>query len=156
MLLFCFGQLFFMYKGVENTPFFLYGMYSAKQFPQEEYAISIIEIDGKEFNYEKLPHANREMIVASLERYRSLEQRNFQDTVKQTIEKRFGGSDNFQSIAHRLVNDSTDGIPYQHWLNKYLEQTTGDKINSLKVFTGHFSYRSQFHLSRKELLFEVK
>lgn len=156
IILFCMGQLFFMYKGVENTPFFLYGMYSAKQFPQEEYPVSIVEIDGKEFNYENLPHASHEMIVASLEHYRSLEQTDFQDTIMKTIEKRFGNSENFQIIAQRLTNDSTDRIPYQQWLKKYLGYVTGDGINELKVYAGYFSYEPRFRLIRKELLFEVK
>lgn len=155
-LLFCAGQIFFTYKGVENAPFFLYGMYSAKLFPQEEYPISIIEINGKEFNYENLPHANREMIAASLERYRSLSKTNFQDTILKTIEKRFGSSENFQAAIHRFANDSTDRIYYQQWLKKYLEQTTEDKIDSLKIFTGYVSYVPEFHLARKEVLFKVK
>jgi hypothetical protein len=160
-LLFCFfslfilGQAFFFYKGVETTPFYLYGMYSAKQSPKKTYPVFIIEINGKEFNYDKLPSASREMIISSLEHYRTLEENNFRDTILPVIEKRFKGKvteETFQVIANRLTNDSTDRIPYQNWLKEYLKETTGEEIKSLRVFTKQFSY--DLKPENKELLFE--
>lgn len=156
---FCLGQIFFFYKGAETTPFYLYGMYSANQSPKEEYPVFVIEINRKVFNYDDLPSANREMIISSLEHYRTLVQNNFRDTILPVVEKRFKrkvSEENFQVIANRLINDSTDRKPYQNWLKDYLMQTTGEEIKELKVFTGYFSYDPQFHLMRKELLFETE
>ena len=155
--LFCTGQIFFLWKGVETTPFYLYGMYSAKQYPKESYRIFIIEINGKEFNYDKLPSANREMTISSLEHYCALDENNFRDTILPAVEKRFKGKfseKNFQIMASRITNDSTDKIPYQDWLKDYLTQTTGEEISSLKVFNAGFSYVPEFHLVSKDLLFE--
>ena len=43
--LFILAQIFFTYKGVENIPFFHYGMYSARHAAQESYTIYRIQID---------------------------------------------------------------------------------------------------------------
>ena len=156
---FCLGQFFFLFKGVETTPFYLYGMYSEKETPQKEYSIFIIEVNDKEFNYDALPAANREMIISSLEHYFALDQNNFYDTILPTVEKRFNGKvseEKNQIIVSRLTNDSTDKAPYQKWLKNYLAETMKADIKSLKIYNAYFSYEPKLHLQRKELLFETE
>lgn len=160
-LFFCVGQSFFIYKGVENAPFFLYGMYSAVQVPTKEYKMPIIEINGQEFNLNDLPAANREMIVSTLELYSLLENTNFRDTLLPVIANRFQSrvsESQFEVIASRLTNNSRDKELYQQWLKKYLEQTTETNIKTLQIFTGRFTYdkQSTLHLIDKQLLFEVR
>lgn len=50
----------------EEFPFFLFGMYSQKEYPQQEYVTYTIEVDGKEINYQDYPDAKRELITVPL------------------------------------------------------------------------------------------
>ena len=157
-LLFCLGQIFFIYKGVQNTPFFLYGMYSSKQFPSKQYTGYILEINGNRFNVDSLPAAEHEMIVSTIERYSSLQNSDFQDALIPVLVKRFQAhlsEKQFQLILSRLTNDSTDRIRYHQWLKRYLEFILQKKIYTMKVFTAGFSYYPQFHLTEKTTLFEI-
>ena len=50
----------------EEFLFFLFGMYSQKEYPQQEYITYSIEVDGKEINYQDYPDAKRELITVPL------------------------------------------------------------------------------------------
>ncbi len=158
ILIFCLGQLLFLYRGVENTPFFLYGMYSEKKQTEQQYNYNIIQIDGKEFDPEKLPFGSHEMVLSTLDRYCFLDKVNFNDTISSVVSKRFKSrisEGHFNVLVGRLTNGPADKICYQRWLKKYLAQATGGTIRSLKIYRGNFSYAPDFHLVSKELLFEI-
>jgi hypothetical protein len=54
-------------KQREEFPFFLYGMYSLKEKPQDTYTAYSIKVDDTEIKYSKLRDAQRELITSSID-----------------------------------------------------------------------------------------
>jgi len=54
-------------KQREEFPFFLYGMYSLKEKPQDTYTAYSIKVDDTEIKYSKLRDAQRELITSTVD-----------------------------------------------------------------------------------------
>lgn len=66
------GTLWFALKSHEEFPFMLFGMYSLREEPQQEYIAYSIIVNGKEMVYQNLPDAQRELVATSLANAASL------------------------------------------------------------------------------------
>ena len=65
-LVFIVGTIWFSLKSHEEFPFLLFGMYSLKETPQDEYVSYSIVIDGKEMVYKNMNDAQHELVTTSL------------------------------------------------------------------------------------------
>ena len=64
--LYILGVLYYTRWQREEFPFFLYGMYSLKELPQQTYTAYAIELDSQQVKYSKLRDAQRELINSTL------------------------------------------------------------------------------------------
>jgi hypothetical protein len=60
------GVFYHVLKQREEFPFFLYGMYSLKEKPQDTYIAYTIKVDDTEIKYSKLRDSQRELITSTL------------------------------------------------------------------------------------------
>ena len=140
VLLFCVGQGFFHFKGVETVPFFLYGMYSAPQHETTLFfgkASIIVEEDGEVLPLSDLPGLNKDMIQTSAGRYYGAERRSWGDPLAPELEYRFASwlsSDQLHLLTERLTNDADDAAAFRAWFRRYLERTYGRPLGKISVY----------------------
>lgn len=63
--LLCLIQLFFIYKGIENTPFFNFGMFT--EATEKKNKIYFVEVDFHEIDLSKSQHYNSNILLYQLE-----------------------------------------------------------------------------------------
>jgi hypothetical protein len=61
------GVSYYALRQREEFPFFLYGMYSLKEKPQDSYTAYSIKVDDTEIKYSKLRDAQRELITSTVD-----------------------------------------------------------------------------------------
>jgi hypothetical protein len=119
-ILFILGQLFFTYKGVENTPFFHYGMYSAPHIAQQTYPVYAIVIDTTRVRSGNFFDAQREIVYNTISAYDGLQHQDFKDSLHKVITKRFRTSSMADVLRADLLNNPKMDTPYQKWLFSYI------------------------------------
>jgi hypothetical protein len=125
--------LFANFSGEEFTPFFVWGMYSEKEAPQQEYSIFKISVNEHPLDYTTgyLP-ANRFFLLSPLTYYASA--KNNVDPTQIFLEKKLKNS--FSAIelfAKKVLNNEEDFKRFPVWYQRYLQQTTGENISNYKV-----------------------
>lgn len=118
-VLFILGQFLFTYKGVENTPFFHYGMYSAPHKAQESYTIYAMAIDTTRILSGSFFDPQRVVVYNTLATYDDLKQHDFKDSLDKVISHRFSGA-TARKLRAALLNSSKMDTPYQKWLFSYI------------------------------------
>ena len=156
-ILFILAQLFFTFKGVENTPFFHYGMYSAPHTAQESYTVYRIQIDTTSVLSGGFFDAQREIVYNTLSRYDELKQQGFQDSLDRVISHRFSGAtaDRFRTA---LLNDPKMDTPYQKWLFSYIADMRMIETPHLNVYKVKVAYQPDGTLTTDHIenLFSLK
>ena len=113
-VLFILGQLFFTYKGIENTPFFHYGMYSGRHTAHETYPVYRIAIDTTPVLSGNFFEAQREIVYNTLSSYDGLQEQDFRDSLDKVISHRFTGA-TADRLRAALLNNSKMDTSYQKW-----------------------------------------
>lgn len=141
-MIFIIGQAFFMFKGIQNAPFFLYHMFSTRHAAQSSYRILVVKTEKGIFNYKTLSNREYELIVGSAEFYAALHKSG--DPAEKIVEKRFGGIDTTMFIwANRLlVNDTVAITSYPLWWARYFSEITGHRYQSAMLFYTDIVYSS--------------
>jgi hypothetical protein len=125
--------LFANFSGEEFTPFFVWGMYSEKEAPQQEYSIFKISVNEHPLDYTTgyLP-ANRFFLLSPLTYYASA--KNNLDPTQIFLEKKLKNSFSaIQPFAKKVLNNEEDFKRFPVWYQRYLYQTTGENISNYKV-----------------------
>lgn len=118
-MLFIGGQLFFTYKGVENTPFFHFGMYSAPHHAHASYSVYRIEVGPAAVRSGSFYEQQREVVYNTIATYDGLQQLHWRDTLDRVITHRFSGS-MAEQLRAALLNTARMDTPYQKWLFSYI------------------------------------
>lgn len=137
--LFILGQLFFTYKGVENTPFWHYGMYSAPHHEQPSYPVYRIEVGHHPVLSGSFFEQQREIVYNTIAAYDGLQQLQWHDSLDRVISHRFSGS----TAAHLrtvLLNKPGMDTPYQKWLFSYIADMRMIEEPTLSVSRATVSY----------------
>ena len=137
-------QIFFTWKGVETIPFFNYGMYSARLFPQAEYHATVIRWNDSIEDIALLSGLPVNYLFSILQRYSMLKQHNFSDPLDETVRERFNWVDNKTSgkIMGRLENTPADEASFNNWLCSYLQKFSADKISTVLVTDRRFKWEN--------------
>jgi hypothetical protein len=157
-VLFILAQLFFTYKGVENTPFFHYGMYSSPHPAQPSYTVYRIEIDTTPVQSWSFFDAQRELVYNTISKYDDLKQHNFIDPLDKVITKRFSGT-TADSLRAALLNNAKMDTPYQKWLFSYIADMRMITTPYLSVYRQQVSYGAAGRLiisSPRQALFTLR
>lgn len=162
VLAFCVGQAFFMTKGVETVPFFLFGMYSE---PVEQAVPRglMIEENGQPLDLGELSGLQKDAILTPVYRYLRLHDAHFEDPILPAVRKRFEGSvsaETYFTLRERLSNAPADKENFHRWFRSYLESVYGRKMGVLRVYRVGISYdgaggTTRATLSEKQILFEA-
>lgn len=131
------GQAFFMYKGVQSMPFFLFFMYAGKTHASDTSSKTTIYVNDKMFTA-RMVNREAETLLASLGFYKGLKKNNLFAVQPATIEKRFRGRipDNLYNVFfERLTNTNINDSMFYNWWGKYLSQVTGEKVDSFSIIT---------------------
>ncbi len=159
-IVFIAGELFFTIIRIENTPFFLYGMYSKSVHEKNNYEDFIININGKQLNVYDLPDAEKEMILSPLSLYHSLEKNDYRDPLLTTVESRFKGRlphSMYDQIVKRLTNDTTDIADYFSWMRRYLKRFSSERYLGIQILFGNYQYQpdGKIILTKTDTLLEL-
>lgn len=141
-LIFAGLTLFCNFAGFEITPFYVWGMYSQKEVPVKEYPVFRITANGKIIDYsaDYFP-ANRFFLLSPLSYYASI--KDGDDRVKIFLKKKLQNKyGQLEPYAKRVLNSKKEIEEFPNWLRRYVQQSTGEKVNDLKVELLFVSYEN--------------
>lgn len=148
VILFMICQAFFMYKAVETIPFFLYNMYSTRQHTLDTTYATVITVNGKEFNTDRLSGYEKETLLASLSYFRKLKDHGYYATDTQTIKNRLSGTipDRWYNLFYkRLTNDLVNEKMFFSWWMKYLSRVSQQKVDSFTIIQSSIIWNPSYH-----------
>src|SRR5688572_27111766 len=133
ILIFIAGQFFFMFKGIQNIPFFLYHMFSTTHAPADSVQVFLVKTPQGYFNTNKLSGREREMLLNNLDYYLAGKAAGFKDPLEATIEHRFASilpGQNRRFIREGLLNHSPAFSYYPHWWLRYFNSIQDTNFDS--------------------------
>ncbi len=156
-LLFLAGTLLTNLSGWQATPFFVWGMFSQKEDSSNYHPVLKITINGSTvINYSAgYADANRFFLTSPLQLYISMKRNNREDPTGIFLKKKLGKNYSLiQSVSNKMLNGAKEYELFLPWYKKYLEQTTGTKINSCKIelLKAGYSSRNQIEIYSTELI----
>ncbi len=159
VLLFAAGQCFFMYKGIENVPFFLYHMYAKPHPSADSVTIFAIVQDGKRVNPTRLSNREQELLFNSLGAYLAVRNNSNTDPIDADIANRLAGrvgAGVYQTLFSRLSNSGAALDAYPAWWGRYFRAVFPGQQGAIAVVQTRVSLRPPFALSGQDsLLFNV-
>lgn len=134
------GQIFFMYKGILNFPFFPFEMYAHPQKSPTTTNLYNIYIDDKLLNYTSLPNWTEGNIINTLKYYQKYQDGNI--WVEKVWNQRFGPPTTpLQHLAYgRLIPSRSQVDTYPEWLTSYISEQLNQPIQYLKVTQKKYVY----------------
>lgn len=135
LLLFMAAQLFFMAKGIENVPFFLYHMYSKAHQPVDSIAVYLVKGPyGLYLNHKQFSNREEEMLMNSIGYYVNLKKAGKQAlaTVEQRLRGRLPAAGYDYMLAH-LTNDDAAIAAFPLWWARYFQSVTDNNIDYVSV-----------------------
>ncbi|MBS1685529.1 MAG: hypothetical protein JSS76_12260 [Bacteroidetes bacterium] len=156
-VLFILCQLFFTYKGVENTPFFHFGMYSAPHHEQASYPVYRIEVGHRPVLSGSFFDQQREIVYNTIAAYDGLRQLHWQDSLDRVITHRFSGT-TADRLRAALLNNAAMDVPYQRWLFAYIADMRMIEDPTLSVSRAEVSYQpdGSLHTDSTVTLFTLR
>lgn len=156
-VLFILGQVFFTYKGIENTPFFHFGMYSAPQQMQPSYPVYRIDVGRAQVRSGSFYDQQREIVYNTLAAYDGLQQLHWQDSLDKVITHRFSGI-TADHLRTALLNSSSMDIPYQRWLFSYIADMRMIEDPTITASRVSVSYQTDgtLHVDSTHTLFTLR
>jgi hypothetical protein len=121
LLVLILGQVFFMYKGIENMPFFLYHMYAQRHNHHDSATILLIKTNGGYIRNKSFSNRQEELLFNTTGYWLSLK-RSVRDTILPVVESRFknrlpGGLYNL--AVKQLSNSSAAIDSFPTWWSRY-------------------------------------
>ena len=121
LLLLMAAQFFFMAKGIENVPFFLYHMFSKDHQPVDSTAVYLVKTRDGYLNHKQLSNREDEMLMNSVAYYCRLKQNG--DGTAESVKDRFKNkvpASVYDYMDKHLVNDSISMSAFPKWWGAYL------------------------------------
>ncbi len=119
--------------GDEITPFYVWGMYSAKEVPRKNYEILQITVNDKIVDYSTgyLP-ANRFFLQFPLIHYTLM--KDGDDPAETFLKEKLKGKFSIiEPLLPWILNSKEEVQEFPSWYKRYLQQTTGEKVQNFKV-----------------------
>ncbi len=144
------AQFFFMVKGIENVPFFLYHMYSAAHQPKDSFNVILIKTPKGYPDLSRLSGREFEMLMNNVPNYIKMKRNSNLDNIIPTVESRFKGrvtENTWRFLQQGLINDSTDLSGYPGWWQRYYTSIFGDSLDSVSLISTYIFYQPAFSKS---------
>jgi hypothetical protein len=146
-LAFAFFTVFCNWMGFEITPFYVWGMYSEKEIAPMEYPVFRVMVNEKPVDYSTgyFP-ANRFFLQSPLSYYAGAKTAG--DPLQPFLEKKLKKPYLWlKPYVLRVVNSQKEIHQFPAWYERYLQQTTGDKVKSLKVDVLQATYQNDHSIT---------
>lgn len=158
LMLFIAGQVFFMIKGIENIPFFLYNMYGQDHPAKDSNVVFLVKTNEGYFNHKNLSNREQELLLNSVSYYVNLKHDG--DGITQSIQKRFANKINatgLDNLTNRLSNGSKALTDFPQWWGRYFQSVSKNKYNSVSVIKSYI-YADKAHTKSDydSLIFSIK
>ncbi len=115
------AQLFFMYKGIENVPFFLYHMYSQRPAAVDSQEVYLVKTAEGYLIPKRMSNRQEELLMSAPAYYLSL-CRSSRDTILPVVESRFRGrlpQGIYQWTSAHLSNSPAALAAFPGWWASY-------------------------------------
>ncbi|MEM6724845.1 MAG: hypothetical protein AAF598_12450 [Bacteroidota bacterium] len=136
-------------SGDEVTPFFVWGMFSAKEVPQHEQEVVEIRLNDEVFNYyDELTNFNRHMLIEPIRFYTTMEENGGVHPTRKFFKDKLSDAQ-FKRLTptiNNITNDASVSREFEDWVLRYMDGSTEKPIERLEVFLNTYRYESQRRL----------
>jgi hypothetical protein len=115
------AQLFFMYKGIENVPFFLYHMYGQKHSHKDSATVLLVKTENGYIRNKSFSNRQEELLFNSAGYWLWLKN-SARDTILPVVESRFKGrvpASMYTWLEKQLSNGSAAVDSFPAWWSRY-------------------------------------
>ncbi|MCO5230966.1 MAG: hypothetical protein M9958_07395 [Chitinophagales bacterium] len=144
VMLFCLGQAFFTYKRILNFPFFPYEMYAQRTKAPTQLDVLHYYVNGQLMNYTaQLSIWQEETMLNTTRFYNKCMQDNI--WAANAWKQRFGEpkTELQKKIFYRIVPSVVQIQKYPSWIADYIQSSTHQEVNTLKIIQKSFRYDNQ-------------
>ena len=150
VITFLVGQFYFVAKGIETIPFFLYHMFSAPHPASDTVVVMLVKTPNGYLNLSKSGGRAVEMLMNNTALYNERLYTGSTDPLTSTVNNRFRdrvGSNTFQYLEHSLLNHRDDFAAYPEWWKRYYEQVHRWSSDSVSLVSSKVYFKPFFHQS---------
>jgi hypothetical protein len=159
LLLLIAAQGYFMYKGIENLPFFLYHMYGNAHPAKDSQTVYFIKTSKGYLNARQFSSRQQELLYNSVGYYVGLKNSN-RDTVLQVVEQRFAGRVSpgiYAYLQQSLGNGPAAIEQFPDWWGRYFHTLQGEANGPVQVVQCRVSVRPPYAKSPNDsLIFTIR
>lgn len=152
------AQLFFMIRGIENIPFFLYHMYSQQHPAKDSSAVYLIKTRDGYFDHKQLSNREQEILMNPVIYYVNLKKDG--DGTFETVEKRFAKrvpATTLTYLKQQLGNDSISLAKFPSWWGTYFKSVSKINEDSVSVVKTYVYSKPPYRKSATDsLIFTLK
>lgn len=150
IIIFIAAQAFFMYKGIQNVPFFLYHMFSTVHPVKDSAEVILIKTKNGYISPFEKSNREAEMLINNAPYYSLLKQTDYKDGINETIAGRFKNklpASFYQFIFNGLSNDSVAVNKYPQWWADYFKSIYDIEDDSAEVVKSYIYFKPAIHKS---------
>jgi hypothetical protein len=147
----------FNLMGNEVTPFFVWGMYSAKEQPVQQYEVLQTTINDSTIvnPYNYITTDTRLYLGSPLAYYKRIKENNFTDpTIDFLQTKLHEHYNNIRFLEKTSFNTNLQKQDFLNWYARYLHQVTKINIKSIRIDVAQVHYNKQHLITDSVYLFE--
>jgi len=152
-------QFFFMVKGIQNIPFFLYHMYGYAHQSRDSINVILVKTPDGYMNPFELSGRESEMLMYNVLDYIKMKRNDWKDDLIPTVKKRFSNrvsASTYNFLQKGLVNDSSNFSKYYDWWQRYFNAVYSNSYDSVSVISAYIYYKPRYARSPKDsIIFTV-
>jgi hypothetical protein len=129
LLVLLLAQAFFMYKGIENAPFFLYHMYAQQHSHNDSATVLLAKTENGYFTNKSFSNRQEELLFNAAGYYLLLKA-SARDTILSVVKSRFGNrvpAGIYAVIEQQLSNSSAAIDSFPAWWSRYFYSVSSTK-----------------------------
>jgi hypothetical protein len=115
------AQVFFMYKGIENIPFFLYHMYAQRHPHRDSATVLLVKTENSYISNKTFSNRQEELLFNAAGYWVSLKN-SARDTILPVVESRFKGrvpATVYAGLVEQLSNNNAAIDSFPAWWSRY-------------------------------------
>jgi hypothetical protein len=158
LLLMMAAQGYFMYKGIENVPFFLYHMYGNAHPAKDSQTVYFIKTPKGYLNPRQFSSRQQELLYNTVAYYINLKN-SARDTILQVVQQRFAGRVSpsmYNYLQQSLSNGPAAIEEFPNWWGRYFHTLQGKDSGPVQVVQCRVAVRPPYAKSPNDsLIFSI-
>ena len=141
VLIFIIGQSFFTYKGIQNFPFYHWGMYSGFFPEKQSYVVYELHLNGERYDKFSKPTTMRDDWYILLNRYDRVDQaeRNIDLVMSNRFEGKFREYA-LENLKSRIKSKRNIHESFPIWFEHYVRESLNQEFDELEVHKARYEY----------------